>query len=74
MSNRSMLPLIGILGVAVVGSTIAVATNAIRTSDEQYNFFDPIVDVSNLLNALYVDDPDFESYSTSRNLQPNGSN
>lgn len=61
MSNRSTLPLIGILGVAVVGSTIAVATNAIRITDDQYSFFDPIVDVSTLINALYVEEADIEA-------------
>lgn len=61
MSNRSMLPLVGILGVAVVGSTIAVATNAMKMSDDQYSFFDPIVDVSTLINALYVDEADLEA-------------
>jgi carboxyl-terminal processing protease len=61
MSNRSMLPLVGILGVAVVGSTIAVATSAMRMSDEQYSFFDPIVDVSTLVNALYVEEADIEA-------------
>lgn len=66
MSNRSMLPLVGILGVAVVGSTIAVATNsfassAVRMSDDQYSFFDPIVDVSTLINALYVEEADLEA-------------
>ncbi len=61
MSNKSMLPLIGILGVAVVGSTIALATSAKRVADDQYTFFDPIVDVSTLINALYVEDPDSEA-------------
>lgn len=61
MSNRSMLPLVGILGVAVVGSTIAVAMNAMRMSDDQYSFFDPIVDVSTLINALYVEEADIEA-------------
>lgn len=61
MSKRSTLPLIGILGVAVVGSTIAVATNAIRITDDQYSFFDPIVDVSTLINALYVEEADIEA-------------
>lgn len=61
MSNRSMLPLVGILGVAVIGSTLAVATNAVRMSDDQYSFFDPIVDVSTLINALYVEEADIEA-------------
>lgn len=58
MSKKTTLPLIGILGVAVVGSTIAVATSAMRISDDQYGFFDPIVDVSSLISALYVEEPD----------------
>lgn len=61
MSKRSMLPLIGILGVAVVGSTIALATSVMRQSGDQYTFFDPIVDVSTLINALYVEEPDTEA-------------
>lgn len=61
MSNRSILPLIGILGIAVVGSTIALATSAMRQVDDQYTFFDPIVDVSTLINALYVEEPDIEA-------------
>lgn len=61
MSNRSILPLVGILGVAVVGSTIAVATNAARMNDDQYAFFDPIVDVSTMVNALYVEEADIEA-------------
>lgn len=61
MSNRSTLPLVGVLGVAVIGSTIAVATNAVRMNDDQYAFFDPIVDVSTLVNALYVEEADIEA-------------
>tara|TARA_E500000318_G_scaffold14854_1_gene14496 strand:+ start:66423 stop:68096 length:1674 start_codon:yes stop_codon:yes gene_type:complete len=61
MSKRSILPLVGILGVAVVGSTIAVATNAVRMNDDQYSFFDPIVDVSTLINALYVEEADMDA-------------
>lgn len=61
MSQRTLLPLIGILGVAVVGSTIAVATSAMRTVSDEYGFFDPIVDVSTLINGLYVEQPDAEA-------------
>ena len=61
MSKKTMLPLIGILGVAVVGSTLAVAMSAMRVSDDEYGFFDPIVDVSSLVNALYVDEPNREA-------------
>tara|TARA_R110000782_G_scaffold57258_32_gene119882 strand:+ start:5550 stop:7229 length:1680 start_codon:yes stop_codon:yes gene_type:complete len=50
--NRS---LIGILGVAVIGSTIAVATNAAR---DPYAFFDPIVEVRMLIDEHYVEQPD----------------
>jgi carboxyl-terminal processing protease len=59
--SKTMLPLIGILGVAVVGSTIAVAMNAMKVADDQYGFFDPIVDVNTLVNALYVEQPDMEA-------------
>ncbi len=58
MAQRSSLPLIGILGVAVVGSTIAVATNAMRVTADDYAFFDPIVDVRTLIEGLYVEEPD----------------
>ncbi len=58
MAQRSLLPLIGILGVAVVGSTIAVATNAMRVTADDYAFFDPIVDVRTLIEGLYVEEPD----------------
>lgn len=61
MSKNLTLPLIGILGIAVVGSTLAVATSAMRISDDQYGFFDPIVDVSSLISALYVEEPDREA-------------
>ena len=60
MAIKSTLPLLGLLGVAVIGSTIAVATNAMRTPSDEYGFFDPIVDVSSLIDHLYVEDPDRE--------------
>lgn len=56
MANKNSLPLIGILGVAVIGSTIAVATNAIKTTNDEYGFFDPIVDVRTLIDGLYVEE------------------
>ena len=49
--------LITLLGVAVVGSTIAVATNAARAPGD-YDFFDPIVDVHTMVEKLYVEAPD----------------
>lgn len=57
MAQKSFLPFVGILGVAVIGSTIAVATNAIRSPTDEYGFFDPIVDVQTLIDNLYVDEP-----------------
>lgn len=60
MSKKSTLPLVGILGIAVIGSTIAVATSAMRVGADDYSFFDPIVDVSTMINALHVEDPDRE--------------
>lgn len=48
-------PLIAILGIAVVGSTIAVATNAAR---DPYSFFDPIVEVRLLIRDHFVEQPD----------------
>lgn len=56
MANKNSLPLMGILGVAVIGSTIAVATNAIKTTNDEYGFFDPIVDVRTLIDGLYVEE------------------
>ncbi len=60
MANKNSLPLIGILGVAVIGSTIAVATNAIKTTNDEYGFFDPIVDVRTLIDGLYVDETEVD--------------
>lgn len=48
--------LVATLGVAVVGSTIAVATKPDR--DDDYAFFDPIVDIHAMLDGIYVDKPD----------------
>ena len=47
--------LIAILGVAVIGSTIAVATNAAR---DPYSFFDPIVEVRSLVRSHFVEEVD----------------
>jgi len=60
MAQKNSLPLIGLLGVAVIGSTIAVATNAIRMPSDNYAFFDPIVDVETLIDGLYVEEPDLD--------------
>lgn len=54
----STRPLITILGLAVVGSTIAVATNAAR---DPYSFFDPIVEVRMMLREHAVEPPDDEA-------------
>lgn len=43
--------LFGILGVAVVGSTLAL-------SRPDYSFFDPIIDVERIIAQRYVSDPD----------------
>ena len=61
MAQRNTLPLLALLGVAVIGSTIAVATNAVRVSGDEYGFYDPIVDVHSLINGLYVDDAQFDA-------------
>jgi carboxyl-terminal processing protease len=45
-------PLVGILGIAVVGSTLAVT----RSSD--YAFFDPLLEVKSLITQRYVAEPD----------------
>jgi carboxyl-terminal processing protease len=47
--------LIGILGLAVVGSTIAVATNAAR---DPYADLRPLIEVRDLVEQAYVEDPD----------------
>ncbi len=49
--------LLTVLGVAVIGSTLAVATNAVRSSGD-YAFFDPIVDVHTMIEQLYVEESD----------------
>ncbi len=56
MARTRMSALLTILGVAVVGSTIAVTTNAARVGD--YGFYDPIVDVHTMIDRLYVEEPD----------------
>ncbi|MBL4591986.1 MAG: S41 family peptidase [Phycisphaerales bacterium] len=56
MPMTSSKALYSILGVAVVGSTIAVGTNAMRSGGD-YAFFDPIVDVHTMIEQLYVEDP-----------------
>ncbi len=60
MAQRNILPLLALLGVAVIGSTIAVATNAVRVNSDEYGFYDPIVDVHSLINGLYVDEAHFD--------------
>ncbi|MGV6814453.1 MAG: S41 family peptidase [Phycisphaerales bacterium] len=64
MASRNTVPLLALLGVAVIGSTIAVATNAIRTTTDDYGFFDPIVDVHSLIEELYVDEDHFDDLQT----------
>ncbi len=54
----STRPLIAILGLAVIGSTIAVATNAAR---DPYSFFDPIVEVRMMLREHAVETPNDEA-------------
>lgn len=53
--SRVSRPLLAILGLAVVGSTIAVATNASR---DPYAFFDPIVEVRMMIRDGFVEQPD----------------
>ena len=48
--------LISILGVAVVGSAVAVTTSATRAPTD-YGFYDPIVDIHTLIEHLYVEEP-----------------
>ena len=56
MARSHTTALISILGIAVLGSVVAVSTKAARTSD--YAFYDPIVDVHTLIDRLYVEEPD----------------
>ncbi len=49
--------LLSTLAVAVVGSTIAVATSG---SEDDYAFFDPIIDIRSMLGRFYVEDIDDE--------------
>lgn len=56
MARSHTTALISILGVAVLGSVVAVSTKAARTGD--YAFYDPIVDVHTLIDRLYVEEPD----------------
>jgi len=48
--------LIAILGIAVLGSAVAVTTNASRSAAD-YGFYDPIVDVHNMIEHLFVTEP-----------------
>lgn len=50
--------LVVILGVAVVGSTMAIG---VRSTADDYRFFDPLVDIKAQLDALYVEDIDNEA-------------
>ncbi|MFO0787670.1 MAG: S41 family peptidase [Phycisphaerales bacterium] len=45
------ISLVGVLGIAVAGSTIALA----RKPSADVQFFDPIIDVKSTLNSLYVE-------------------
>lgn len=56
MARSTTNALVAILGVAVLGSAVAVTTNAARTSD--YGFYDPIVDVHTMIDRLYVEEPE----------------
>jgi len=48
------LALVGVLAVAVLGSTIALTSRA----DDDYAFFDPLIDIKYLLDTRYVKDLD----------------
>jgi carboxyl-terminal processing protease len=53
---RVSLALVAILGVAVVGSTLAIAQ---RSSD--YRFFDPLIEVKNVITRYAAEEPDAEA-------------
>mgnify|MGYP003630923856 FL=1 len=59
MFNNRSTALIAILAVAVLGSVVAVTTNAARTTTD-YGFYDPIVDVHTMIEHLYVTEPSDE--------------
>ena len=59
MARSHTTALVAILGVAVLGSTVAVTARAAR-SGADYGFYDPIVDVHTMIDNLYVEDPDDE--------------
>ncbi len=58
--HTNLWPLVGILGIATIGSTIAVATSSMRAPATDYGFFDPIVDVQSMVGGLYVEEPDID--------------
>ncbi len=51
--SRSFVFLTTILGIAVVGSTLAIAQ---RSTD--FRFFDPLIDVKNIITKYAVEEPD----------------
>ncbi len=51
--SRSFVFLTTILGIAVVGSTLAIAQ---RSAD--FRFFDPLIDVKNIITKYAVEEPD----------------
>ena len=55
MQNLRANALVATLAVAVLGSAVAVTTNATRSTD--YGFYDPIVDVHTMIEHLYVEEP-----------------
>ncbi len=50
---RFLAALIAILGVAVIGSTLAIAQGR-----GEYRFFDPLIEVKNIISHYAVEDPD----------------
>jgi len=50
------IALVSILGVAVVGSTVAIATTDRRTT-----LFDPLIEIEHLLATEYVTEPDYDA-------------
>jgi carboxyl-terminal processing protease len=52
---RTSRALLLILGVAVVGSTLALAQRG-----DGYRFFDPLIEVKNIINTFAVEEPDLD--------------
>lgn len=53
--SRSSIALFAILGVAVIGSTLAIAQRS-----GEYRFFDPLIDVKSIITEYAVEEPNLD--------------